>query len=104
MKFRLSQTLTHQIAFIARKVGYQKIRDRQTGQISYVRTLTSDHYPRFHLYVKEKGSEIVFDLHLDHARTRYQGQKAHQADYEIPQVREELARIYQLIQRYLVEK
>ncbi len=104
MKFRLSQSLTHQVSFITRKLGYQEIQDRKTGLVSYVRTFTSDHYPRFHLYVKERNSGITFDLHLDHTRTRYSNQAAHRADYETPPVKEELTRIYYSIQDYLIKK
>ncbi len=85
-----------------RKTGYLQIKDSISQKTSYVRKLTDQRYPRFHLYIEESPEEVVFDLHLDQAKTRYEGQTAHNADYETPQVKEELTRIYLAISRFKV--
>jgi len=85
-----------------RRSGYLKIQDRISGKTSYVRKLTAHHYPRFHLYLKEASDETIFDLHLDQAKTRHAGQTAHNADYETPEVEEELTRIYLAIEKFKI--
>ncbi len=97
MKFRLPNKFTQTTAFIIKKCGYLHITDRITGKHSFVRKISSNRYPRFHLYLSESPQEIVFDLHLDQSKTKYQGQTAHNADYESEQVKTELTRIYQIV-------
>jgi hypothetical protein len=75
--------------------------DRKTSKTSYVRNLTNQRYPRFHLYLNEIGEEIIFDLHLDQSQTLYKNQKAHKADYDTPEVKEELVRIYQEVKKWI---
>ncbi len=100
MKFRLPNNLSHSPAMIVSRLGYLQIEDYISGKTSYVRKLTRHHYPRFHLYLKETPREIVFDLHLDQSKTRYEGQTAHKADYETPEVKEELTRIYLAVEKF----
>jgi len=76
-----------------RRCGYGQIRDRRTGQVSYVRRLRGSLYPRFHVYIVEKKSEIFFNLHLDQRQTRYEGVTAHSGDYDGPVVEGEEQRI-----------
>lgn len=97
MKFRfpLNQLLAQPVQ-IARRAGYFTITDSKTGHKSFVRKLTADRYPRFHLYLTKKNNEIIFDLHLDQRVTRYTGQPAHNADYESDLVRAELTKIYKI--------
>ena len=97
MKFRLPNKFTQTVPYLAKRCGYFHITDRKSGHDSYIRKLSSDHYPRFHLYVSESPEEVVFDLHLDQKKTRYEGQTAHNADYESEEVKAELTRIYQTI-------
>ncbi len=101
MKFRINNSLSHSIPIIIRRCGYSRIFDHQSQQESFVRLLTRNRYPRFHLYVSEEDTEIIFDLHLDQTRSRIAGQTAHRADYESEEVRDELARIYLCVQRYI---
>lgn len=101
MKIQLPNIFTQNIYAILRRAGYVPIHDRMNQTSSFVRKLSSGHYPRFHLYLNEERDQIVFDLHLDQAKTRYDGQTAHNADYDSPEVKNELARIYQLLNGYL---
>ncbi len=100
MKFRLPNNFSDTPAMMLRRLGYLQIVDRLSGKTSYVRKLATGHYPRFHLYIKESSEEIVFDLHLDQAKTRYEGQTAHKADYETPEVKEELTRVYLAVEKF----
>lgn len=103
MKFKIPNQLSQNLYSILRETGYLPIHDRLSGKDSYARKISSGHYPRFHLYLEE-GKEIIFDLHLDQNVNRYEGQTAHNADYDSPQVKEELTRIYGFVKKYLVEK
>ena len=100
MKFTIPNNLTHNTQFILRQAGYLYIFDKISQHGSFVRELTRERYPRFHLYIMENKEEITFDLHLDQAQARYQGQKAHRADYETEEVKVELTRIYHLVTKY----
>jgi predicted deacylase len=101
MKFRIPKKSAPSVYQLIRKAGYFPITSPQTKQTSFIRKLSSQRYPRFHLYVSENSAEIVFDLHLDQTAARYQGQTAHRADYNSPLVKEELTRIYQAISSLL---
>lgn len=100
MKFRLPNNFTQTPAMMVRRCGYLQIHDRISDQTSYVYKLTKERYPRFHLYITENTEETIFDLHLDQAKTRYDNQKAHNADYETPEVKAELTRVYTTITRF----
>ncbi len=102
MKFRIPlEKMRIQPTQVIRKIGYFRIFDSITKHESFIRKLTTERYPRFHLYLKEESGSLVFDLHLDQRATRYQGQTAHNADYESDQVKQELTRIYTLVREYL---
>ena len=85
-----------------RKASYTYIFDKISQHGSFVHKLTAERYPRFHLYITENEQETTFDLHLDQAKSRYQGQKAHRADYESEEVKTELTRVYHVIKEFLV--
>lgn len=57
-------------------------------------------YPRFHLYIKDKGDVIIFDLHLDQKKASYKGQRAHSGEYDGPLVEEEIGRIERWLKYY----
>lgn len=82
---------------IARKASYGFIVDRQRGKASFVRRLGGGHYPRLHLYIKEEGDKVIFDLHLDQKQASYTGSRMHNAEHEGPVVEEEIMRLKQII-------
>lgn len=79
-------------AFLRRQ-GYAVLFDRRENQYSYARRLTRDFYPRFHVYVEEKGQEYLIKLHLDQKRASYQGASRHSGEYEGELVAAEAARL-----------
>ena len=76
-----------------RRAGYGYIRDRHSGQDSFVRRLGSGHYPRLHMYIKEQGDKIIFNLHLDQKQASYAGAHAHSAEYDGDVVEQEVERL-----------
>ncbi len=81
-----------------RKAGYTYIPERVDSERSFVRRLTRDFYPRFHIYYKlgkdKEGSEMaMFNLHLDQKKPGYVGFNRHNAEYEGELVEQEIARL-----------
>ena len=80
-----------------RRAGYARLHDRRSGQYSYARRLSSDFYPRFHLYINEESDKVIFNLHLDQKRPGYAGQNRHNAEYDGELVEEEIKRLRSLL-------
>ena len=95
MKFHFAKPLPYAPDYLLRKAGYTPHHDRKTGNSSYVRRMTADFYPRFHLYVEETDKVVTFNLHLDQKRASYSGTSAHAGEYEGTTVENEMARVKQ---------
>lgn len=78
---------------VARKIGYTIIDTKENGEYNLVRKLTMNNYPRFHAYVKQQGSDFIFNLHLDQKQPTYKGTHAHNGEYFGPIINEEADRI-----------
>ncbi len=78
---------------VLRKAGYSPFRDPQTGDESFIVRLSSDFYPRFHLYVELNASTVSFNLHLDQKKPSYGEGHAHSGEYEGSTIENEMARI-----------
>lgn len=78
---------------IMRRVGYGEIVDRKHDTISYARRLSSERYPRFHVYVDEIENGIKINIHIDQKAASYKGHTAHSGEYEGPRLVDELKRI-----------
>jgi len=99
MKFKTTKNLNYTPENVLRTCGYFPIFDRKNQKVSFVKKLSGNRYPRFHLYLKEIENELVFDLHLDQSQTVYTQQKAHNADYDSLEVKQELVRIFQEVKK-----
>ncbi|MCK4540258.1 hypothetical protein KAU09_03845 [Candidatus Parcubacteria bacterium] len=87
-----------------RQAGYGFIIDRRTGNETFARNLGREHYPRFHMYIKEDEEKIKFSLHLDQKKTSYAGAHAHSAEYDSPVVKAEIERLKNMLRKiYLGE-
>lgn len=77
-----------------RRAGYGFQLDRRTRSIkSFIKRVHRDLYPRFHLYLEERGDSWVFNLHLDQRATVYEGVTAHAGEYDGEVVEREAERI-----------
>lgn len=79
-----------------RRCGYGKHRARN-GEVSYTRHLDKDMYPRFHVYIKEKPGEIIFNLHLDQRAPVCKGVTAHAGEYDGAVLQKEADRIKKIV-------
>lgn len=93
MQLRFLRTKIFDPEKFIRRCGYGKLFDRRTGEISYAKRLHRDFYPRFHVYIAEKGNEWIFNLHIDQRATRYEGVTAHSGEYDGAVVEKEAERI-----------
>ncbi len=87
--------------FLRERAAYAHIHSHHTGHDSYVRRLTRDHYPRLHMYIKDLGENVEFNLHLDQKQASYGGSHMHNAEYDGEVVAGEIARIKDLLRLQL---
>jgi len=90
--------LKDNILNVSRKIGYIMLEAKSPNEYNLVRKLTGNHYPRFHIYVKQAGDHFIFSLHLDQKAPIYQGSHAHAGEYDGPVVENEADRIKQILQ------
>ncbi len=92
MKFEISN-INKNINNIMRIIGYQPAYFQNEGEVSIVRQLGRNDYPRFHLYIKQDKDEFIFKLHLDQKKPSYKGAKGHSGEYDGDVVEGEAGRI-----------
>jgi hypothetical protein len=79
-----------------RRAGYGIIFDRQNRRVkSFVKRIHGDLYPRFHLYIEDRGVNWSFNLHLDQRAPVYAGVTAHAGEYDGVVLEKEAERIKQ---------
>lgn len=95
MKVRINKSDLSGLSIIQfmRQLGYYSLPNRFNNDISFVRRLSRDFYPRFHIYIKNETDEYIFNLHLDQKKASYVGQKAHSGEYDGDLVENEARRI-----------
>ncbi len=76
-----------------RKAGYHPEVKRQTGEVSYARSISGRDFPRFHVYGQEKNGSLEINLHIDQKAPTYEGVSAHAGEYEGLTVEKEAERI-----------
>lgn len=82
---------------VMQRFGYARIVSYHTGKESYSKRLYREHYPRFHVYLKEAGEQLTFSLHLDQKQASYAGSHMHSGEYDGPLVEQEIANLKQFI-------
>ena len=92
MKIRL-ENFNKNIQNFIRDCGYQPIGRTPEGELNCARSLMGRDYPRFHCYIKQEGSDLIVNLHLDQKKPSYAGASAHSGEYEGELVEEEALRI-----------
>jgi hypothetical protein len=83
-----------------RQAGYQILESRKDDKVSFVRRLSSDLYPRFHIYLQNNQDSIIFNIHLDQKKASYQGQTAHSGEYDGELVNQEANRLKSLLKPF----
>lgn len=103
MKFSIPGPLKDNLFNTARKIGYQfqrVLKDSDgNDEADFARIMGASGYPKFHLYVKTKGSDLIFNLHLDQKKPSYPGTSAHAGEYDGEIVEAELKRIQEALEK-----
>ncbi|KKS69446.1 MAG: hypothetical protein UV40_C0023G0009 [Parcubacteria group bacterium GW2011_GWA1_42_7] len=68
---------------ILRRMGYSFLKHTPQGEMSFVKRVGYDDFPRFHVFSKmdQKGN-VSLTLHLDQKGASYGGSFAHSGEYE----------------------
>jgi len=99
MKFILEKLAKENIYTLIRKTGYYPLsKDEKAEEINCVRPLDRSGYPRFHIYLKTDGENLIFNLHLDQKRPVYRSAPAHAGEYDGEIVEKEAERIKEILQ------
>lgn len=80
-----------------RRCGYKPWTD-QKGRKTFIKRLTKDFYPRFHIiYLEDSQGRPILDLHLDYKRPIHaQAARTYETDTEV--VRSEAKRIKEVLE------
>lgn len=95
MTIKVKRT-AYQPGVMIQHAGYSRFTDPRTGELSYVRRLGTNFYPRWHVYLDEDQDLVKINLHLDQKQPSYQGSRKHSGEYSGPAVEAEADRIYQV--------
>lgn len=93
MKVLYDKAVLHSPLEVLRRAGYSAFVDPVTKDESFVLRLTSGYYPRFHIYVEDRGSDVSISLHLDQKQATYGENHAHSGEYEGAAIEQEMHRI-----------
>jgi len=67
-------------AIFFRRAGY--VFQKQDGEeMAFVRKLTDQPFPRFHLFAKIVNYKFSVNIHIDHKATSHDGSRAHSGEY-----------------------
>ena len=77
---------------LMRRLGYGEQRTR-VGQISFVRRISGERFPRYHAYVEDQNGGIQVNLHVDQKEASYEGTSAHAGEYVGSLVEREMVRV-----------
>jgi len=83
---------------VMRTLGYKSAYFQKPGEVSIVRLMGRNEYPRFHAYIKQNGQDFSFNLHLDQKKPSYEGQTGHSGDYDGEVVESEAERIKSMLE------
>lgn len=80
-----------------RRLGYAFQRN-EGDEMSFVRPFSASGYPRFHMYVKVLGSDMIINIHYDAKKETYGEGTRHHGEYENKGVlKEEVRRLKVLL-------
>lgn len=96
MKQFFAGSLSDNARNVLRRLGYGEQR-AHSGQISYVKRVTGERFPRYHAYVEDMNGGLQVNLHVDQKEASYEGTSAHAGEYEGPLVLREMQRIGELV-------
>jgi hypothetical protein len=79
MKFVIENP-TISVASYFRRAGYS-FQKREGDEMAFVRRLTDQPFPRYHLFVRIVGFQFHVNFHIDHKAASYEGTSMHSGEY-----------------------
>lgn len=105
MKFTIQGPFNENVYNLMRKIGYIFVgKNEVKNELSFVRPLEMNGYPRFHVYLKTEGENLDFNLHLDQKKPVYNGSPAHSGEYEGGLLDDETQRIKKIAGESIIIK
>ena len=103
MKFSITTKNRESVDVVLRGLGYRYLFGNEKAEMSFVKPLGENFYPRWHLYVKQydrsnNETRYDFSLHLDQKKPAYKGVTRHSGDYDSDIVNKEAERIKRYFQ------
>lgn len=95
MRIILPDNLNTNIVNLLRQLGYAAHVNPHNRKLNFQKSLSSERYPRFHVYIDENNEKKYLHLHLDQKKPGYIKGKMHNAEYEGEKILEEAKRIEQ---------
>ncbi len=92
MKFQAENKIKENVPNAMRQLRYH-FWDAGGREMNFTRALGYNRYPRFHIYISEKGNNLFFNLHIDQKAPSYGGHTAHSGEYFGERIEEEAKRI-----------
>lgn len=80
MKFVIENPKTS-VANFFRRAGYS-FQKQSGGEMAFVRKLTDQPFPRFHLFVRIVDYKFQVNFHIDHKAASYEGTSMHSGEYD----------------------
>ena len=80
MKFQIDNIRENPTTLI-RRAGYN-FQYQENDEMSFVKPLASAGYPRFHLYAKVSGENLLISFHLDQKKATYGEETRHHGEYD----------------------
>ena len=93
MRLELPNNAVRNPLVVMRRAGYSPFTDPVTKAESFVLSLSTAFYPRFHVYVEQTAQKLIFNIHLDQKQPSYGQGHAHGGEYEGSAVEREAKRI-----------
>jgi hypothetical protein len=80
MKIQID-TIKENPVTLLRRAGYVFQRNER-DEMSFVRPMARSGYPRFHMYARAEGTNLIINFHLDQKKETYGAGTRHQGEYE----------------------
>ena len=98
------QNVKYDAVFLLRRAGYGYERKHpETGEFSFGRRLGAHQYPKFHVYARKEGDNLIVNLHLDQKRPSYESSYAHSGEYDGEVLEQEAEKVKLLIDKAIEE-
>lgn len=98
MKIPLPDSFHVNLKRFLQQNGYSTHLHLKTDRLSFIKRITTDDYPRFHIYIeKDLSGKNYFTLHVDQKKPSYNSGHAHMGEYSSEIVMQEARNIQKAI-------